>query len=67
MPLIEVRNLPTRFHTRNGVVHAVENVSFTVDPGQTLGIVGESGSERRIHSDPYDLAVGSGMSGDRVK
>ncbi|NIP98021.1 MAG: ABC transporter ATP-binding protein, partial [Akkermansiaceae bacterium] len=44
MPLLDVRNLTTRFHTRSGVVHAVEDVSFSVEPGQTIGIVGESGS-----------------------
>ncbi|NJM37055.1 MAG: ABC transporter ATP-binding protein [Akkermansiaceae bacterium] len=48
MPLLEVRNLTTRFHTRNGIVHAVENVSFSVDPGKTLGIVGESGSGKSV-------------------
>jgi oligopeptide transport system ATP-binding protein len=48
MPLFDVRNLTTRFHTRNGVVHAVENVSFSVDPGKTLGIVGESGSGKSV-------------------
>jgi len=48
MPLLDIRNLTTRFHTRNGVVHAVEDVSFTVDPGQTLGIVGESGSGKSV-------------------
>jgi oligopeptide transport system ATP-binding protein len=48
MPLLDVRHLTTRFHTRNGIVHAVEDVSFTVDPGQTLGIVGESGSGKSV-------------------
>ncbi len=48
MPVLDVKNLTTRFHTRNGVVHAVEDVSFTVDPGQTLGIVGESGSGKSV-------------------
>ena len=48
MPLLDVRNLTTRFHTRNGIVHAVEDVSFTVEPGKTLGIVGESGSGKSV-------------------
>lgn len=48
MPLLEVNNLTTRFHTRNGVVHAVEDVSFTVEKGKTLGIVGESGSGKSV-------------------
>jgi oligopeptide transport system ATP-binding protein len=48
MPLLDVRHLTTRFHTRSGVIHAVEDVSFTVEPGQTLGIVGESGSGKSV-------------------
>jgi len=42
-PLLDVRNLKTQIHTDIGVVRAVENVSFSVEAGQTLGIVGESG------------------------
>src|SRR5215207_4297825 len=48
MPLLDVRHLTTRFHTRNGVVHAVEDVSFKVEPGKTLGLVGESGSGKSV-------------------
>jgi oligopeptide transport system ATP-binding protein len=48
MPLLDVRNLTTRFHTRNGIVHAVEDVSFKLEKGETLGIVGESGSGKSV-------------------
>lgn len=48
MALLDVQNLTTRFHTRNGTVHAVENVSFSLEKGQTLGIVGESGSGKSV-------------------
>ena len=46
--LLDVKNLTTRFHTRNGVVHAVEDVSFSLEKGKTLGIVGESGSGKSV-------------------
>jgi len=43
MSLLEVDDLRTYFETRSGDVHAVDGVSFSVDRGKTLGIVGESG------------------------
>ncbi len=48
MPLLDVQNLTTRFHTRNGIVRAVEDVSFQVEAGSTLSIVGESGSGKSV-------------------
>ena len=47
-PLLEVTNLSTSFRTEHGVVHAVDDVSFVLDRGKTLGVVGESGSGKTV-------------------
>jgi oligopeptide transport system ATP-binding protein len=46
--LLEVNDLKTHFFTREGVVQAVDGISFTVEKGQTLGIVGESGCGKSV-------------------
>jgi oligopeptide/dipeptide ABC transporter ATP-binding protein len=47
-PLLDVCDLRVRFRSRGGIVHAVQGVSFTVEPGQTLAIIGESGSGKTV-------------------
>lgn len=42
-PLLEIKDLKKHFNTPRGLLHAVDGVSFTVEKGQTLGVVGESG------------------------
>src|SRR5688500_12795497 len=46
--LLEINNLQTHFPTRAGLVKAVDNVSFYIDEGELLGLVGESGCGKSI-------------------
>ena len=49
-PLLEVKNLKTYFYTEDGVVKAVDGVDFYVNPGEVLGLVGESGCGKSVTS-----------------
>jgi len=49
-PLIEIKNLNTRFFTADGVVKAVNDVSYSMESGEILGVVGESGCGKSVHA-----------------
>ncbi|MFH1905773.1 MAG: ABC transporter ATP-binding protein [Chloroflexota bacterium] len=49
-PLLKIKNLKTRFHTEDGIVNAVNGVSYSMDAGEILGVVGESGCGKSVHA-----------------
>src|SRR5262245_20919634 len=47
-PLLEVRNLRVEFPTRHGTLLALDDISFSIAPGEVLGVVGESGAGKSL-------------------
>ncbi len=73
-PVLDVRGLKTVFRTRGGEIHAVNTVSFHLEPGELLGVVGESGSGKSVTmmsllgllpSPPADVRAGEVWLGGR--
>ena len=67
MALLEVHDLHVSFPTEDGLVKAVQGVSFSIEPGQTLGIVGESGSGKSVSTQTIlGLTRGAKISGQAL-
>ena len=67
MPLLEVENLTVSFPTADGLVQAVRGLTFSVEPGKTLGVVGESGSGKSVSAlTMLGLNPGADISGKAV-
>ena len=49
-PLLEIKDLKTRFYTEDGIVNAVNGVSYKMEQGELLGVVGESGCGKSVHA-----------------
>ena len=69
MPLLEVDSLTVEYWTRRGIIRAVDNVSFTLDKGEMLGLVGESGSGKSTlgHSLVHLLPTQGSIVGGHIR